>query len=287
MRCACCEAKRVRQVASVEGVAYFQCKACSLVFADPELLARLDRGESIRAYDEAYWQYELPAARQRAGGAALARMAEVFYYCRIPITRFLDVGSGPGFFLDAVARWLPSRKHMFWAVEKFPPPVAERTRAANYVVGDVADLAGTGPFDAGLCMEVVEHLTPAMLGKLLDALAGVSSPQAAWLVNTGLADYVMHEDPGYLDPWRRGHVIAWSIPALRMLAAPRGFTVHPIGGKSWAFVLEFGPPAARREDIRHRVWTPVPANVQALCDPECGEVLKILGQETIRAYGGL
>ena len=281
--CVCCQSSRTSRVTEVAKIPYFQCRECRLIFADPQLLEQLDRGVAPRTYDAEYWKMELAAARERSFGASLARMAEVFYYSRIRIERFLDVGSGPGFFLDAVATHLPSRRGIFFGVEKFPPKETERTRDPNYLIGDVASLSGR--FDAGLCMEVVEHLTPRMLSELLAGLARISNPKAAFIVNTGLADYVLKEDMGYLDPLVRGHVMAWSIESVRLLARDHGFSVLPIRGKSWAFVLEYQSTAGADEDIRKRVWSPVPANMETLSDPQTGQVLKILGMETIRAYG--
>ena len=56
----------------------------------------------------------------------------------------------------------------FHAVELIPPPPPHRTRNPNYHVGTLADL--DGPFDAGIYVEVIEHLTPATLRELEERL---------------------------------------------------------------------------------------------------------------------
>lgn len=70
-------------------------------------------------------------------------------------------------------------------------PPAERTPHPNYVEGDVGVLEEA--CDAGVCIEVIEHLTPRMLGKLVDRLAKVSLPCSLWLFNTDMPDYVINE----------------------------------------------------------------------------------------------
>ncbi len=280
--CPICRHGASSRVAQVAGHSYSLCSGCGSISIETETIERLDAGGSLVEYDEDYWTSELPAARDRAFGPSLARMAEAVHYTRIPIQRFLDVGSGPGFFLDAIARYLPSRVQHFFGVEKFPPPAAHRTRSTNFIVGEVSDL--NLRFDAGICIEVVEHLTPATLRTLLAGLAGVSNPGSLFLFNSGLPEYVLKEDIAYLDPQRRGHIVSYSLKAVRLLARDLGFSVLPIPGKTWAYVLEFQSRATEREDIRSRIWSARPENLQLLGDPEMGSVLRILGLDTARAY---
>lgn len=144
---------------------------------------------STRLYDEAYWNEELCSARMRARGESLARVGEALLYCQRPVKRFLDVGADPGYLLHELAKQYPGRPDLFHGVELLPS--AERTPHPNYVEGDVGMLEEA--CDAGVCIEVIEHLTPRMLGKLVDRLAKVSLPCSLWLFNTGMPDYVINE----------------------------------------------------------------------------------------------
>ena len=60
------------------------CDNCGAIFIDTHALDRIDAGGSIIEYDQGYWRMELAAARERSREAALARLAEVFYYARRP-----------------------------------------------------------------------------------------------------------------------------------------------------------------------------------------------------------
>jgi hypothetical protein len=286
-RCPVCESRHLNRLRQIEGYDYYQCRACKLIFIDLKVLADVDRGLNIRKYDVDYWEMELSSAVDRAYGVALARTAEIVYYTRIPIERFVDIGTGPGYFLDAIDRYLPSRSARFYGIELFPPPLEHRTRHKNYIVGGLRDL----PFsvDSGLCMEVAEHLTPFMLRTLLEDLVRKSNPGGCFIFNTGLSEYVLKEDPNYLDPTRRGHIVSWSPESVQALSAGLELDVFPIRGKTWAFIVERrhadGTPAPdSKKDIRQRIWSALPENLELLTDPIMGSVIKILGHHTILAF---
>jgi methyltransferase family protein len=246
---------------------------------DPRVLAKIDGGgPGPRRYDEAYFETERTSARDRAYGSSLARCAEALLYARIPVRRFLDVGTGHGYLLDALAMHLPSHRDAFAGVELFPPP--GRSTHPNYIEGSVASAPGT--YDAGSCIEVIEHLTPAQLARLLGELATRSNPGALYIVNSGQPRYVLDDDPGYLDPDGRGHIFSYSLEAVALLAEPQGFRVLPLRGKTWAFLLEYdrADPSAPED----RIWSALPENVALLSDPDRGTVLRILGLESARAY---
>lgn len=268
--------------ATVAGHDYYLCEACDFIALSPSALAHIDGGAGIRSYGDDYWASELAAARERAWGPALARVAETLLYCRIPVRRFLDIGTGAGLLLEALAWHLPAARAVFHGVELFPPPPAARTPHANYHIGAVRDLAG--PFDAGSCIEVIEHLTPRMLDGLVGDLAGVSARGACYIFNTGLTDYVRHEDPAYLDPVGRGHICVWSVTAARRVFEPHGFAVHPLPGKTWAFIAEYAATPPGEGTVADRIWTALPGNVALLRDPATGSVLHLLGMESARAY---
>lgn len=268
---------------AVDGVDYYECCNCDFIFADPAFIARIDQGLASREYDEDYWQSELASARQRSFGSSLARLAEAFLYCSIPVNRFIDIGTGPGYLLDAVSLHLPAHADVFYGVEKFPPLPEFRSSSPNYLCADLADIEMK--FECGVCVEVIEHLTPTMARGLAAAIANVSVPGSLYLFNTGLTEYVRHEDPGYLDPFKRGHVTCWSVQAARRIFEPEGFIVRPLPGKSWAFVIEMpGATEHMERPLADRIWTAHARNVEILSDAKMGDVMYILGRESARAY---
>ena len=276
--CPCCGGA-IQPLWVVRSFQYYRCDGCGSLMIDPQVIAGIDGGTSHpRRYDDAYFEEERIAALDRSYGSSLARFAEVVLYARLPIRRFLDIGTGHGFLLDALTMHLPSHRAAFFGVERYPPP--GRTDHPQYIQGSVA--SAPGPFDAGCCIEVIEHLTPAQLTSLLAEVASRSNPGAVYIVNSGQPRYVLNDDPDYLDPDRRGHIFSYSVEAVALLAEPLGFRVLRLRGKTWAFLLEYARfDAAAPED---RIWTPLPENAALLCDPDRGTVLRILGLESARAY---
>jgi len=103
----------------VDDVEFYCCTGCGSLFAHPDFLAAVDDGTAENYRDE-YWAKELAAARQRSWGAGIVRVAEILRLARVPVRRFLDVGSGPGFLLDSLTGLLPTTVGMFHGVELFP-----------------------------------------------------------------------------------------------------------------------------------------------------------------------
>jgi hypothetical protein len=236
-------------------------------------MQQVDEGAFVRRYDADYWSAELSAARSRSWGEGLARVGETVLYCERPIEVFLDIATGPGYLLDALAAYLPSRR-IFHGVEMFPPP--EHSAHPNYLVGGVADFPMA--VDAGVCIETIEHLTPRMARGLAEQLAAKCRPDSLILFNTGLSDFTRKEDPGYIDPVHRGHIVSWGMPALRSVFEPAGFKVHPL--RSWAFAVEYQPTTDR--PLADRIWNS--RNAQLLTDPEMGSAMFLLARETARTY---
>lgn len=279
--CPVCNSKDITRIKKVRKFNYFQCLNCESIFLEKKYMKMVDEGKRIVHYDDTYWDFELYAAKLRAYGPCLARAAETFYYCRREIHAFLDIGTGPGYFLDAIAKYLPRHSHIFYGIEKFPPEESGRSEHENYLIGDISDM--DLKFDAGICVEVVEHLTPTMLRGLFKDLAQVSNPQALYIFNTGLPSYVLNEDIEYLDPTKRGHVGSYSVKGINYLANQFGFTAYPIPGKTWAYCVEF-QSNEDVDDMHKRLWKALPENLAKLEDPEMGSVLQILGRETAIAY---
>jgi hypothetical protein len=282
MRCAVCEAAEAAPYRSVDGIDYFRCDDCGSLFADPAFMASVEAGGQT-AYADEYWRNELKAARERCFGPAIMRVAETIAYCRIPIGAFIDIGAGTGWVLDALAVLLPEAIDRFHAVELYPPPLPHRTANPNYVLGTLADTRRT--FDAGVCIEVIEHLTPGTLRTLVAQLATVSRPGSLYLFNSGQPDFVEHEDPGYLDPLGRGHIVSYSLAGAAGIFAPAGFTVIELPGRAWAFLAEFGSGLpVDGEALIARLWHPVAENVSMLRTARFGELLRCAGLDTARAY---
>ena len=282
MRCAVCQAGEAVPYRRVDGVDYFRCGTCGSLFADPAFLAEVEAGGQA-GYSDDYWSAELKAARERCFGPAIMRVAETVAYCRRPIGAFIDIGAGTGWLLDALEVLLPEIIHRFHAVELYPPPLPHRTGNPNYVIGTLGHMQRT--FDAGVCIEVIEHLTPATLRLLVAQLAAVSAPGSLYLFNSGQPNFVAQEDPGYLDPHGRGHVASYSLAGAASIFAPAGFNVIALPGRAWAFLAEFGPGGAVDGDaLIGRLWQPVPENTAMLQRARFGELLRCAGLDTARAY---
>ncbi|MBT2117213.1 methyltransferase domain-containing protein [Dyella sp. LX-66] len=259
-----------------DGYDYYACAGCDSLYIDPTVLAKIDEGHTTREYDADYWNSEIASAHERAQADGLICAGETILYTRRPVRRFLDVGAGPGYLLDELALRYPARPDTFHAVELFPPE--ERSQHPNYVVGDVGSL--DGKFDAGVCIEVVEHLTPRMLDGLVAGLAKICNVNSAWLFNTGMPAYVREQDPDYLDPKRRGHIVSYGLKALRRIFEPHGFRVLELPGKTFAFLVEyqadFAPVA-----FDDRFYNPLPENLQLMKE---APLVYIAAFESARSY---
>ena len=281
MRCAVCEADAAQPYRTVDEVAYFRCDTCGSLFAHPDFLARIEAGGASRYADE-YWRSELSAARERCFGPAILRVAETIAYCRVPMHGFIDIGAGTGWLLDALGVLLPEVIDRFHAVELYPPPLPHRTINPQYVIGRLSDMRRT--FDAGVCIEVIEHLTPATLRTLVTQLAAVSRAGALYLFNSGQPAFVEYEDPGYLDPHGRGHVVSYSLAGADSIFTPAGFNVIALPG------LYLGVPCRVRAQAAgecgcadHTAVAPVPENVAMLRSARFGELIRAAALDTARA----
>jgi hypothetical protein len=123
-----------------------------------------------------------------------------------------------------------------------------------------------------------------MMNGLASDLASISEPEAIYIINSGLVPFVKKGARDYLDPFKRGHIVSWSVPSVAKIFEPHGFSVFAIKGKSWAFVIEFMSKTPNLDDLRGRIWTPTPENMRILHDPIMGSVMYVLGLDTARAY---
>ncbi|MFZ5657630.1 MAG: hypothetical protein ACOY37_11325 [Pseudomonadota bacterium] len=257
--CPICIESPSRHYSTIDGYDYFACETCGSLHIDPAVIARMDLGGSVvGGYADEYWEQERRAAADRAAGLSLCRAGEAILYCRRPVRRFLDVGSGPNYLASNLQHLIDPDEEIVHSVEKFPPPYAKRH--PNFHIGEVGSLHGT--FDAGVCIEVVEHLTPSMLAGVAAGLAKVSAPGSYWLFNTGMPGYVLNEDPAYMDPTRRGHIVSYSLAAVERIFSPLGFRVGTLPGKSFAFFAEYQP--VEELDFDRRIYAPVAENAALL-----------------------
>jgi hypothetical protein len=282
-RCPVCEATG-KLFHTIQGAKFLKCLTCSLIYVDPNILAAIDSGESLVNYSDAYWSDELDSSMQRARGSSVARVAELFYYSRVPIRTFLDLGTGAGHLLDQLKILLPETQVEFFGVELMPPAPQYRSKHPGYRVGWL-DQFQDGAFDAGSCIEVLEHLTPHMVEKLFADLSRVSKEDSSWIMNTGLSAYVSEEDLAYLDPFSRGHIVSWSLQALQILAGKSGWSVVEIPGKTWCFLLEKQSNPALFTPLSQRIWNPEEENISSIRSSIIGNLLVLLGLESARAYG--
>ncbi len=280
--CPLCAKGQLKPLRVVEDVSYLRCNGCGSILAESTFLERTMAGEA-RTYGDDYWSEELKAARERGYGASLIRAAEVFYYARRPVRRFLYISCGAGTLLDAAAELLPEIADTFWGIEPFPPPPAFRAKHPNYRVGFVRDLEGK--FDGGTCIEVIEHLAPPILRSMLGELASVSSLNALYYFNSAQTEFVERDDPGYLDPHNRGHIASYSVEGLRPIFAEAGFTIHALPGRDWAFLVEYAHcPAEDGNALLDRIWQMHPENRALLSSARFGHLLFASGMESGRCY---
>lgn len=262
----------------VDGYVFTDCTSCGSIAITAEAIDFIDRGHSIRSYGDEYWQSEVSAGKERSWGSSIARAAEAIYLCQRKVEYFLDLGTGDGSFLDAISYYLPKMKDKFFGYEMFPPLL--RTNHIGYFSNALASIERQ--FDSGICVEVIEHLTPNMLKSMLLDLYACSNENASFIFNTGLGDYVRFEDASYIDPRGRGHIVSYGWQAVANIFHSCGFSVHRLGNRNWAFLAEKNDTASF--DIHKRIWHPRPENVAFLNDGTAGNVLQILARESLRAY---
>jgi SAM-dependent methyltransferase len=266
-----------------EGLPFHQCENCESILIPDDFMHDTDRSQK---YDIAYWEAEKDSSLERSFGSSICRIAETFLYCRIPITSFLDIGCGPGFTLDAMETMLPRYVNIFKGIELNPPPPKYRSKSRNYTIGSVSDLRST--FQAGICIEVIEHLPPRVLEVLVKQLASKSEQGSIFYFNSSQPEKVIRDGFDYLDPYRRGHIASYSIKGLSGLFSQYGFSLIPLFGRDWAFLAEYKPDPSFRietaEQLLKRIWSPNPANMNILQNGGFGPLMYTIGIESARCY---
>jgi hypothetical protein len=286
--CLVCAEEACVPLREVDGVGFVTCQNCGSVLAETSFIRAVEAGEVVN-YQSPYWESEIRAAEERSHGSSLMRVAEIFRMCRIPVQRFIDIGSGTGSLLDAVDRLLPELTDRFYGIELFPPEPRHRSRHPNYRLGTLGDMTET--FEAGMCIEVIEHMSPDMIRSLAADLAARSRPGSLFYFNSAQPGFVATHDPGYLDPLNRGHIASYSVAGAACLFGPAGFEVIALPGREWAFLVEFTgepvPPYAEKpgaDRMFDRLWHPNPENLAILAGTRFGPLMIGIGLESSRCY---
>jgi SAM-dependent methyltransferase len=156
--------------------------------------------------DGADWR-DVDVATQWASGDRLEGLlalprrmtADLLSHAGEPVRTVLDVGSGPGAFLDAVLGRLPAAKGIWSDVSDAMQGIAQERLSryggrVEFRVLDVADLALVGPpgsLDAVVTSRLSHHLAPGELATFYaDATALLG--RFGWIANL---DHVRLEDP--------------------------------------------------------------------------------------------
>ncbi|MFY7835999.1 MAG: hypothetical protein ACOVQ0_06930 [Novosphingobium sp.] len=262
----------------VDGFPFTECPSCGSIAIAAEFMSKVDMGESLRHYDHDYWQNEIRSAKERCWGGSVARAAEAILLCRRPVDAFVDLGCGSGDLLDSLSFYLPASRNKLFGVEMFPPNY--HSTHPGFIKSGIAEV--DREFDCGVYIEVIEHLTPAMLDSFVAGLAKCALPNSFFIFNTGLAPYVNNEDKGYIDPIRRGHIVSYGWNAIERIYGRHGFAIRRLGNRDWAFGAEYSPD--HQMTIGERTWLPLAENGRMLDDPITGSVTAILARESMRAY---
>jgi hypothetical protein len=281
MNCIICQSKELIFFKKLEHVDYYECGNCESIFADKNTMLK-----SSQNYTLDYWKKEMTASKERSYGVSLALCAEVFILSSIPIEYFLDIGSGPGFFLDAVTFMMPKYKKNFYGIEKFPPPEKYISKHLNYLEGDISKLKSLKKkISGGICVEVIEHLYPETLESLVENLSHISQEGALYIFNSGQPKYVKEEDPSYLDPYERGHIVSYSIKAIEIIFNKYDFQIMSIPGRTYAFIAEYKSERKFKvttDSFSQLIWGSLEENLKKLKDNEFGPLMYLLGLHSLR-----
>ena len=256
---------------------FLECNKCDFIFY---LEKKEDKISNRFRYNDEYWKVELVSARERAWGISIARAAEVVLLAQRNVAKFLDIGTGAGDFLNAIQHFLPGKDITFIGVEKFPPPKEFCSKNPGFRHGWI-DIFKEQEFDAGICIEVLEHLSVKQVDDLFKELYKKSKDNAIYLFNTGLTDYVRDEDLAYLDPISRGHISIWSVKAITLLVAKYGWQIYEIPNRKWAFIAE--KSKVRDTNIISRIWSPLQSNQNSLKGVNNSNLLEILARDGLNA----
>lgn len=241
--CALCGGVARRRLFDVNGYPIAKCESCTLVQVDVDL----ERRELEEIYGEDYFSGEVfhNYVGERAVRVAAAAETTQTLAAMKPGGRLLDVGCGPGFFLEAASRVYDATGI---ELSEFASDYARRELGLRVLTGDVMDGALAGEnFDVITMWNTVEHMSDP-LGALA-AVARLSRPGSLLVLSTGdvsgpLARRNLREWNLMSPPY---HLFFFSPRTIEVLLANAGFRLRRVVYDG--VVAIDGPlarPAARR-----------------------------------------
>lgn len=227
----------VRNPFSHKPIVYAQCPQCgSLTGLDFQAPEYRDEGDAA---------YALKFAKEQGAGIT-TMIAPLYWVDRSDVERFLDVGGGYGFALDA------ARRLFDWRVHGADPSYFARVGARELgltiedrYVSETSPAEG-GPYDLVLASEVIEHVDdPVEFARVLRACA---TPQGRVILTTPCAeDALNHEDEARalmaLAPG--SHAAVFSETGLETVLKAAGFNFVTITRRESGLVAAAGPSEFR------------------------------------------
>jgi 2-polyprenyl-3-methyl-5-hydroxy-6-metoxy-1,4-benzoquinol methylase len=260
--CLVCAAAGSRSKLAVGGYSIVKCISCGFEWVDPrpsaEQLSTFYGDERYFAGCEAgYADYEA----EEPGHRRLARRRLAWMERRLPSGRLVDLGCGPGFFVDEAAR----RGWSAWGAE-ISAPMRHRAAARGLRVlaaDDERGLAELTPLDAVTMWEYVEHvLDPAAE---LSRAAGLLRPGGVLALSTpNVAHRLASSDPARWPEYKPpAHLSFFDATTLSRLLERAGFdrievryAVPSLGGGGTAsrVVDRLGRALGTGRDRRTSLW---------------------------------
>ena len=259
-------------------ILYVQCPTCRSLPAS--------NFETPEYRDEDVGGAALKFAKEQGAGIAVMT-APLYWIERGAVSRFLDVGGGYGFALDA------ARTLFGWEVRGADPSPFGRIGGAelDLEIEDRYVSAGSpaqgAPYDLVLASEVIEHVTdPVAFAQALRACAGpqgrvlLTTPDAkAALDRSDPAGALMALAPGY-------HAMLYSADGLERILRAAGFAFVSITERSGNLVAAAGaapfkvdPGHGMPRDDYARYLKDRAATVEADSDLQCGLLARLLRED--------
>ena len=260
MRCAVCKANAAQRYRNVDGVGYLRCGACGSLFADPDFLAaeQLSSMPTTTGGMSCMRRGSAASARRCCAWRRRSRIV-VCRSARSSISAPAPVGCSMHLRHCCQRRSIGSMRSSSIRRPRRTAPAIRTTSSARWTACDRT-------FDAGVCIEVIEHLTPTTLRSLVAQLAAVSRPGSLYLFNSGQPDFVEREDPGLSRSARpRPHRLVFAALVPRASSGRPGSMSSRCPAAPGLFLPSSGRCSLVDADaLIARLWHPVPENVSML-----------------------